>query len=107
MERRRTGPLIKARRARTRKPLTCGFGSPWGPAGCGSAGQPCRHCQAFTARLIEEFERDVFFGIYDREGYTPRERKWQARRAKDRAKLQAAQTQTPPVADPKRARRGK
>ena len=39
----------------------------------------CRGCFAFAEQLREQFERDVFFGVRDRDGYTPAERRRKAR----------------------------
>lgn len=52
---------------------TCSFGHPF-PCG------PCDDCLAETERLSQEFEAAVARGEYDAEGYTPNERKAQARR---------------------------
>lgn len=57
--------------------LTCACGSPWGPKGCG----PCKKCLARLDRDCREFERGVFFGEHDADGYKPGERK-DAREAK-------------------------
>lgn len=40
----------------------------------------CRRCAAWVERACREFARDVFFGIYDWQGFTPNERKAQAKR---------------------------
>lgn len=49
--------------------LTCAFGSRWGAQGCG----PCEHCQQVAAEGERAFERAVFFGEYNRRGYTETE----------------------------------
>jgi hypothetical protein len=56
--------------------LTCAFGSPWGPRGCG----PCTGCLAESDRLEAEFARKVAAGVYDVDGYTPADRRAQAKR---------------------------
>lgn len=58
--------------------LTCAFGQPWPgdhvtPSGCPS-------CQAEIERLCAEFKAAVARGEYDEQGYTPNERKAQAKR---------------------------
>lgn len=55
--------------------LVCAFGSPWTSKGCG----PCRQCLAHAATLNRAFWRDVFFGRFDRDGFTVAERKAQAK----------------------------
>lgn len=57
------------------KPLTCAFGTPW-PCG------PCANCLAESARLSREFWNGVLFGDWDRDGYTPAERRAQGKRIK-------------------------
>lgn len=49
--------------------LTCAFGSPWGPRDCG----PCARCHAASAAHSRAFDRAVFFGDYNRRGYTEAE----------------------------------
>ena len=44
-------------------------------------GQPCRKCVAFCEAARANFLRDVFFGHYDRQGYTPADRQAQRREA--------------------------
>ena len=56
--------------------MTCSFGTPIVKGSCG----PCAKCVAQLDKDCEAFDRDVFFGVYDREGYTPAERKAQAKR---------------------------
>jgi hypothetical protein len=63
---------MKAARTRTKRrradaALRCAFGR---IIPCG----PCLGCRSFARRLHQQFERDVFFGKYDREGFTPRDR---------------------------------
>ena len=48
--------------------LTCTHGSPW-PCG------PCAGCLAESERMAALFNAEVTAGIYDREGYTPAERR--------------------------------
>lgn len=60
--------------------LSCAFGSPWGAKGCG----PCLKCQAESDRLDREFDRGVFLGAHDADGYTPAERRQQAKKEADR-----------------------
>lgn len=55
--------------------VTCAFGAIW-PC------DPCAGCQAESARLSAQFAADVAAGRYDAEGYTPAERRAQARKAK-------------------------
>ena len=50
------------------KALTCAHGSPW-PCG------PCAGCLAESEWLIARFRDEVTAGVYDREGYTPAERR--------------------------------
>jgi hypothetical protein len=54
----------------------CAFGSPCGVHLCG----PCRKCLAYADELEAQFWRDVFFGNFDAEGYTPAERAAQRRK---------------------------
>ena len=61
--------------------LMCANGSPWGRYGCGTKEQPsCAGCRAEADRMQAEFWRDVFFGRYDRFGYTPADREAQQAR---------------------------
>lgn len=61
--------------------LTCAFGAPWGIYGCGTKeGESCPKCQAYSDQLQREFDRDVFFGLCDRDGYTPSDRAAQVKR---------------------------
>lgn len=53
------------------KPLTCAFGSPWGPKGCG----PCAKCRKEAERMERAFWRGVFFGDWDADGYKRGERR--------------------------------
>lgn len=57
--------------------LTCAFGSQWGEKGCG----PCPKCQAYGDELEADFWREVFFGRWDADGYTPEDRKAQQRKS--------------------------
>ena len=59
------------------KALTCAHGSPW-PCG------PCAGCLTESERLIALFEDEVTAGVYDREGYTPAERRAWSRRERVR-----------------------
>jgi hypothetical protein len=52
--------------------LVCANGSPW-PCG------PCAKCAAEVARLMAEADRDTFFGVFDAAGYTPADRRAQAK----------------------------
>jgi hypothetical protein len=65
--------------------LTCAFGSPWGAKGCG----PCEQCQAATAKAVREFWRNVFFGLYDADGYSAADRKAQAKRKATHAPIES------------------
>ncbi len=61
-------------REKTQKPspLTCALSEPW-------MGKHPK-CEKEAARMAAEFDRDVFFGKYDAQGYTPNERKALAKR---------------------------
>ena len=48
-------------------------------------GSGCKQCEALTDKACERFEREVFLGTYDSEGYTPAERKAQIKRRRDDA----------------------
>ena len=48
--------------------LTCAHGSPW-PCG------PCEGCLTESERMAALFDAEVTAGVYDREGYTPAERR--------------------------------
>jgi hypothetical protein len=67
--------------------LTCAFGSTIGEHGtCGpTRSEACARCNRESARLRREFWMDVFFGEYDRFGYTPADRADQRQRARERA----------------------
>ncbi len=39
----------------------------------------CRSCERETNQACRDFDRNVFFGLYDWEGYTPTERRRQRR----------------------------
>jgi len=56
---------------RTVEPLTCAFGSPWGPHTCEyPAGvSPCVRCRAFALQLARQFEAEVRARRMDRQGY--------------------------------------
>lgn len=56
--------------------LTCAFGLPWLRHFTGAG---CLFCRAESDRLAEEFDQQVRDGMYDREGYTPKERKHKER----------------------------
>ena len=60
--------------------LTCANGSPWGQYGCGTQGRACAKCEAVTTLACAEFDRGVFFGEHDQQGYTPAERQAQQRK---------------------------
>lgn len=70
-----------------RRRLTCAFGSRVGAHGtCGpTRSEACARCNRESARLSREFWIDVFFGEYDRFGYTPADRAHQCLRAGERA----------------------
>lgn len=66
----------------TEQPLTCGFGTPWldhvdPPVG---TGRGCAACAAQTEAASQAFAAAVAAGTYDAEGYTPAERRAQAKR---------------------------
>lgn len=56
---------------------TCAFGIPWIVH---VNGQGCLWCAAESERLSEQFVADVASGKYDAEGWTPKERRAQAKR---------------------------
>jgi hypothetical protein len=58
--------------------LVCANGSPWGRYGCG----PCAKCVTECDRLEAQFWRNVFFGLYDADGYTAADRKRQVKAAR-------------------------
>lgn len=57
-------------------PIVCAYGTPW-PCG------PCRHCEAANDQDVADHARDVFFGLYDAEGFTPNERAAMTRKPAD------------------------
>lgn len=54
--------------------MTCEFNAPW-PC------KPCPKCRAVAEAAMQRFAHDVFFGLFDRDGYTASERKAQQRDA--------------------------
>jgi hypothetical protein len=48
----------------------------------------CRACAAIADALDAQFQRDVFFGVYNARGYTPEE--WAAKQRRDRDRRAAA-----------------
>lgn len=62
--------------------LTCAFGRPWpiDPRWKGDPQSHCAGCHAESRRLQREFSIGVFFGEHDADGYTPVDRRAQARR---------------------------
>ena len=58
--------------------LTCAFGE----SGIGWLGpHHCHRCAAVVAEACAQFDRDVRTGKYDAEGYTPKDRRKQRKRA--------------------------
>lgn len=63
-------------------PLVCSYGRPWldhfkPPIG---TGRGCLYCVTATASGCLAFDRAVAEGVYDAEGYTPKERRLQQRK---------------------------
>lgn len=59
----------------TKKPTTCMFGVPWS-----AHMQGCLWCHAEADRLCAQFAADVASGKCDAEGFTPKDRRAQAKR---------------------------
>ena len=68
--------------------VVCGNGSPWGRVGCG----PCAACIAEAEALEADFWVAVAAGRWDQDGYTPADRKAQARRLAELTKTKGQDT---------------